>query len=289
MKTIVIAGFGLLGASFGLALADAGYRRICCTRNPEAREWALDNHAADEVSDRPSDVFPRADITFLALPIPVIPEYLRTYADSWRPGSIVSDMASVKTPILAAAEEYLVPRDVRFVGGHPMAGTEFSGHAHALRDMFYGANVFLCPASNAEADKIGAVQNVWEHVGAHVIGLTAAEHDCTVAYTSHVQHLIVDALVHAVLGSDDPRTRMLRELGCASGFRDTTRLASSNPLMWKEIMSCNAPAVLDALSRFEGELAKLHAMIADGDFDAFEKHFAEGKRLRDARFNPGKK
>ena len=154
MKNVAIIGFGLLGASFGLALKDVpGIRRLCCTRNPAAREWALAEHAADFASDDPAEIIPRANVTFLSLPLPVIVRYLTDYAHLWRPGSVVTDMGSVKGAILDAAERTVVPRGVVFVGGHPMAGTEYSGHIHAFPTMFRGADVFLCPASNAsEAD-----------------------------------------------------------------------------------------------------------------------------------------
>ena len=283
MKNVAIIGFGLLGASFGLALdGTPGIRRLCCTRNPAAREWALAEHAADFASADPEEVIPQADVTFLALPLPVIVRYLADYAHLWRPGSIVSDMGSVKGAILAAAERTVVPRGVVFVGGHPMAGTEYSGHVHAFPTMFRGADVFLCPASNASDDDVGTVAEFWRAVRTNVIRIDPKEHDDLVAHTSHVQHIVASALALTILGSEDPREKMLRDAGCAGGFRDTSRIASSNPVMWREIVEFNTPAILTALDNFQKKLDVLRDEIASGDYDAFQREFAHGKELRDA-------
>ncbi len=294
MKTIAVLGFGLLGASFGLALQGKGFRRICCTRNADCRAWALEHDAADEVSENPAEVIPQADIAFMALPLPVIMRYLTEYASLWRPGSIVTDMGSVKGVVMDTAERTVVPRGVQFIGGHPMAGTEYSGHRHAFPTLFRKADVFLCPASNTSPDALDELESIWRSVDTNVIRLNAAEHDNLVAHTSHVQHIVASALTLAILGSSDPREKMLRDAGCASGFRDTSRIASSNPQMWKEIISLNTPAILNALGSFEHQLAEMHRIIEANDFDEFERRFAYGKQLRDAwlahngKFGPAK-
>ena len=232
VKNVAIIGFGLLGASFGLALEGMpGIRRICCTRNPAAREWAIAEHAADYATDDPVEVIPQADVTFLSLPLPVIVRYLTDYAALWRPGTIVTDMGSVKGAILDVAERTVVPRGVVFVGGHPMAGTEYSGHIHAFPTMFRGADVFLCPGSNASDADAETVAQFWRFVGTNVIRILPGEHDDLVAHTSHVQHIVASALALTILGSEDPREKMLRDAGCAGGFRDTSRIASSNPAL----------------------------------------------------------
>ena len=283
VTNVAIIGFGLLGASFGLALDGVpGIRRLCCTRSAAAREWALAEHAADFVSDDPAEVIPQADVTFLSLPLPVIVRYLTDYAHLWRLGSIVTDMGSVKGAILNAAERTVVPRGVVFVGGHPMAGTEYSGHVHAFPTMFRGADVFLCPASNAKDADVETVAGFWRAVKTNVIRIDPKEHDDLVAHTSHVQHIVASALALTILGSEDPREKMLRDAGCAGGFRDTSRIASSNPVMWREIIEFNTPAILTALDNFQKKLDVLRGEIASGDYDAFQREFARGKELRDA-------
>ena len=283
VSNVAIIGFGLLGASFGLALNGMpGIRRLCCTRNPAAREWAIAEHAADFASDDPAEVIPQADVTFLSLPLPVIVRYLTDYAALWRPGSIVTDMGSVKGAILNAAERTVVPRGVVFVGGHPMAGTEYSGHVHAFPTMFRGADVFLCPGSNATDADAETVARFWRYAGTNVIRILPDEHDDLVAHTSHVQHIVASALALTILGSEDPREKMLRDAGCAGGFRDTSRIASSNPVMWREIIEFNTPAILTALDNFQKKLDVLREEIASGDYDAFQREFAHGKELRDA-------
>ena len=273
VTNVAIIGFGLLGASFGLAVDGVpGIRRLCCTRNPAAREWALAEHAADSVSADPAEVIPQADVTFLALPLPVIVRYLTDYAHLWRPGSIVTDMGSVKGAILRAAERTVVPRGVIFV----------SGHVHAFPTMFRGADVFLCPGSNASEEHVETVAGFWRAVKTNVIRIEPKEHDDLVAHTSHVQHIVASALALTILGSEDPREKMLRDAGCAGGFRDTSRIASSNPVMWREIIEFNTPAILNALDNFQKKLDVLRAEIASGDYDAFQREFARGKKLRDA-------
>ncbi len=281
MINVLIIGFGLLGASFGLALKGKGYHRVCCTRNSTARNWALRENAADEVCDDPKKAIPLADITFMALPIPVILQYVHDYATLWKENSIVTDMGSVKGVVMEIAEREFAGRKVQFVGGHPMAGTEFSGHEHAFSSMFKGADVFLCPASNTSMAAVCQIKEIWESVGTNVIPLSPEEHDTLVSHTSHVQHIVASALTLTVLGSHDEREKMLRAAGCASGFRDTSRIASSNPRMWREIVEMNTPAILTALEHFEDKLAELHKIIATGDYDEFERQFAYGKCLRD--------
>jgi prephenate dehydrogenase len=259
-----------------------GIRRLCCTRNAAAREWALAEHAADFASDDPAEVIPQADVTFLSLPLPVIVRYLTEYAHLWRPGTVVTDMGSVKGAILSVAEHTVVPRGVVFVGGHPMAGTEYSGHVHAFPTMFRGADVFLCPASNASDAHVEIVAGFWRAVKTNVIRIDPKEHDDLVAHTSHVQHIVASALALTILGSEDPREKMLRDAGCAGGFRDTSRIASSNPVMWREIIEFNTPAILTALDNFQKKLDVLRGEIASGDYDAFQREFARGKELRDA-------
>ena len=116
----------------------------------------------------------------------------------------------------------------------------------------------------------------------NVIRIDPKEHDDLVAHTSHVQHIVASALALTILGSEDPREKMLRDAGCAGGFRDTSRIASSNPVMWREIIEFNTPAILTALDNFQKKLDVLRGEIASGDYDAFQREFARGKELRDA-------
>ncbi len=280
---LVIAGCGLLGGSFGLALrGHPDFRRILWARSAAAREWALRSGAADDVCERPEDAFSQADLTIMALPIPVICSFMRRYASVWKKGSVVSDMGSVKGVICKTAEATLIPKGVVFIGGHPMAGTEKSGFRNAFPSLFRGADVFLCPGSNADMRAVNVLSSLWISLHTHVIVIDPEKHDDVVAHTSHVQHIVASALTHAILGCADPTERALRWAGCASGFRDTSRIASSDPVMWREIVENNTDAILGAMDSFESKLAEMRGVIEQRRFEDFQNSFANGKAMRDA-------
>ena len=281
---VSIIGMGLLGASLGLALKGAaGVTRLCWARRGEVRDWAVANGAADWTSESLEDVIRCSDVTFLTLPIPCILEFLEKYASVWKAGSIVTDIGSVKSEICACAEKFLCGKGVIFVGSHPMAGTEKSGPENAFAELYSNSDVFITPTvlSTPEAEKV--LSDLWLASGARrTVVISPREHDALVAHTSHVLHVVASALSLTILGSSDEREKSLRFAGCATGFRDTSRIASSNPVMWREIIEHNTPEVLTALENFENELFHLRKLISDGDYDCFEKEFARGKMLRDS-------
>ncbi len=281
---IAIIGLGLLGTSLGMALRGrTQYLRSGWTRKKEVREWALANQVLDETEDSLESVLGKADLTVLALPIPQIVEFLERYAHCWRKGSVVTDMGSVKSVILQAAERALPPHGVRFVGSHPMAGTEKSGHLAAFETLYGNADVFVCPSGAcSDEESVRLVEDFWRSIGTKPVLLESAEeHDRLVAHTSHVLHVVASALALGILEGSSAREQALRFAGCATGFRDTSRIASSNPAMWREIIEHNTPAVLEALDTFLKELDSLRGRIASGDYDGFEDSFARGKTLRD--------
>jgi len=280
-QNVAIIGMGLLGTSLGMALRGGPYRRLCWTRRTGIRAWCLAHDAADETSDSIETILGKADLTVFALPIPAIMEFMERYAGAWRPDSVVTDMGSVKGVIMDAAERFLIPRGVRFVGSHPMAGTEKSGCENAFPTLYDNADVFICPGSNASPRNVDDVEDFWRSIRTRPVRVEAKTHDSLVAHTSHVLHVVASALALTILGSDSPAERAMRFAGCATGFRDTSRIASSNPAMWREIIEHNTPAVLEALKNFGDGLDEFRCMIAAGDYDRFEKTFADGKALRD--------
>ncbi len=279
--SVAIAGLGLLGASLGMALRGKDFRRIGWARRESVRRWALECDVCDECSGSPEEAFAAADITILALPVPEICNFLKKYAGCWNPGAVVSDIGSVKSCIMDSCGA-LRERGVYFVGGHPMAGTEKSGPESAFPGLYANADVFLTPPAYVPAAAVEAVASVWRAAGTSVSLIDAAHHDDLVAHTSHVLHIIASALSLSILDGADTATRLERFRGCATGFRDTSRIASSSPVMWREIIEHNRPAVLRALQDFECCCERLRGLIEDGDFDAFEQEFAHGKNLRDS-------
>ena len=279
---VAIVGLGLLGASLGMEMRGGPYRRLGWTRRSNIRRWALDCDVIDETCDDLGELLSQADLTLLALPIPGIVEYLERYAGFWRPGAVVSDLGSVKSEVMTAARKFLTPRGVHFVGGHPMAGTEKSGPESAFPELYVNADVFLCPFSDSPEEAVVLLEEFWRRVGTRTSRIDAARHDDLVAHTSHVLHILASSLALSILDAPDRQTRSERFSGCATGFRDTSRIASSNPVMWREIIESNRSAVLKAMSDFETCYYSMKRMIETGDFDGFEREFARGKLLRDS-------
>ncbi len=281
-KNVAIIGLGLLGASLGMALREGKYRRLGWSRRPEINRWALENNVADEASDDLECIIGKADITIICLPVPLIKEYIVKYAGAWRPGSVVTDIGSVKQVIVECGEKYLEPRGVHFVGSHPMAGTEKSGPEAAFPSLYDNAEAFVTFTEMTNRQAFNDVVELWESIRVKVVKITPGAHDILVAHTSHVLHVVALALTQAVLDCPDEEEKRMRFSGCATGFRDTSRIASSSPRMWREIIENNQEAALATIKSFEKRWQHLREIIEDKDFDAFEKEFAHGKELRDS-------
>ncbi len=279
--TVAIIGFGLLGASLGMALRGGPYRRTGWTRREEIRRWAVDCDVVDESVADAGAVLRGADLTILAMPVPGSMAFLREHRNAWRPGAVVTDLGSVKMEIMAAAREALTPLGVHFVGGHPMAGTEKSGPYAAFPELYANADVFITPYADSPEPATVMVEELWRGLETRINRIDADRHDDLVAHTSHVLHIVASALASSILGSPEETTRKERFAGCATGFRDTSRIASSNPVMWREIIESNRGAVLTAMADFEKSYFELKRLVETGEFDAFERKFAAGKVLRD--------
>ncbi len=280
VNSVAIIGFGLLGASLGMALRGGNYHRMGWTRRAEIRRWAIDCDVIDETADSIEEVIGRADLTLIALPLPQIEAYLQKYAGAFRPGSVVTDLGSCKMRVMEAGKK-LAPHGVYFVGGHPMAGTEKSGPESAFPELYENADVFVCPYDDSPGEAVEAVEQFWQSVGTRTSRIAAERHDDLVAHTSHVLHILASALALSILDAPDKQTKEERFHGCATGFRDTSRIASSSPLMWREIIENNRECVLGAMRDFDRRYEHFRKLVEEGDFDAFEREFAKGKILRD--------
>lgn len=277
---VAVIGLGLLGTSLAMALKEQGLRVSGWTRRGEVREWALRQQVIDETAEQPAELLGKADITVICLPIPQIIAFIREHAGEWRSGAIVTDIGSVKEAIVSVAEEVLAGSGVYFVGGHPMAGTEKAGPEYAFKEMYRNAEVFLTRSASTDAGALAQVRRLWESIGTVVVELGVRDHDILVAHTSHISHVIALALTQAVLDCDEPEQR-LRYSGCATGFRDTSRITSSSPQMWREIIENNQPAVLETVKAFEARWRHLREIIEKRQYDELQQEFAKGKQLRD--------
>ena len=278
--TVSIIGLGLLGASLGMALRGKGVKRIGWARREEIRRAALSCDVVDQVFDSAEEAAKNSDIAILAMPIPQIIEYIDKLGKVMTPGAVITDLGSIKHKMMTVATDVL-PENVFYVGSHPMAGTEKSGFYAAFPTLYDNADVFVTPSENAPKEAVDKVFNLWKLIGSHPSIIDSAHHDAIVARTSHVLHVLASALATGILDARDPDTELELFRGCATGFRDTCRIASSNPQMWREIVENNRDAVLEALEEFDKVYNRFKQQIQSGDFDSFESSFAHGKLLRD--------
>jgi prephenate dehydrogenase len=205
---------------------------------------------------------------------------LREQSGNWRRGSLVTDLGSLKHLIVTAAAEALQGTGVDFVGSHPMAGTEKSGLEFAFPELYSNADVFLCPVPGCPEGQVQVMAEFWEMLSCRTCRMDSERHDQLVARTSHVLHILASVLARSILRAGSAAEKHERFCGCATGFRDISRIAASSPAMWREIIALNRPAVLDAMKDFEEEYHHVKGLIESGDFDAYEQCFDEGRQLR---------
>ena len=283
MQNTAIIGLGLLGGSLGLALKKCPVKRLGWARRDITRATALELDAIDETSSDLEEILRKADTVVLALPIPVIIDYMPVCAKVCRPGTVITDIDSIKSEIMSAAEKIFTdPAGPYFAGSHPMAGTEKSGIASAFAELYSNADVFITPLQNIPDEAVAKIETLWQQINCHTSILDAEKHDRLVAETSHALHVVASALSLSILDNPDETEKLFRFRGCATGFKDTSRIASSSPRMWREIIEHNQQAVLAALDGFQKSLDDFRALIRSGDFDGFEEKFTAGKILRDA-------
>jgi prephenate dehydrogenase len=280
VENVAVIGLGLLGGSLAMALKKTPYKCLGWTRRREVREKMLAADIIDETVENVDEILAKADLTVLCLPIPRINEFIKDHAAAWRPGSIVTDIGSVKEVIVRCGEDALHPRGVFFVGSHPMAGTEKSGPENAFPELYRSAEVFVTETPDCNLEALAAVRAMWQSIGTSVVMIGLRDHDVLVGHTSHISHVLALALTQAVLDCEEG-VKSPRYSGCATGFKDTSRIASSSPLMWREIIENNQTAVLEVVQEFEKRWHHLVEIIENRDFDALEKEFTHGKELRD--------
>ena len=283
---IAILGTGLIGGSLGLVwsqrrpdLTIVGHDRPEVLERAEAR-GAIDEKAADPVS-----AVEEADLVVLALPVATTLRLLDTIADALPEGALVTDVASVKQPVLEQAQDVL-PDHTHFVGGHPMAGAEHSGIDHADPLLFENAVYALCLPGDTKEDALegplAPLVDLIEEAGGRPLVLDATRHDRLVAAVSHVPQLLSVALVNLVADTDkEPDENLALQLA-GGGFRDMTRIAASPFEMWRDVLVGNEGAIHDTLSRFRRLLREMRNRLIEGDLDALEARFDDARTARDA-------
>lgn len=272
-----IVGLGLLGGSVAKAARAGSLAQeiVGVGRNRDRLEPALRERAVDRITTDLAEGVEGADLIVLATPVTILERQL---ADVWRaasPRTLITDVGSTKVGIVKAAEALGLSRPLDFVGSHPMAGSNLSGFAVARADLFSGATVIVTPTDRTPPDAVKRVTGLWEAMGGRVTIMDPATHDRAVAAISHLPHLVVDALVAAVTDMD-PRFLEV----AARGFKDTTRIAASDPTVWREIFQQNREALGEALAAFRRALGRLEQVLGSGDDAAIESALEEIRRTR---------
>ena len=275
---LAIIGVGLIGGSFALALKQAGAVRevLGVGRDPARLTVARELELIDGVADYAEAG--QADCILLALPVGETEAVLRQLAPHLKPGAVVTDAGSTKVNVIAAARATLGARFSDFVPGHPIAGSEQSGPGAARADLFQGKKVVLTPQIDIHADALATVRALWEAAGAQVETLDADLHDRVFAAVSHLPHLAAFALVDALAQRADGDTYFRF---AASGFRDFTRIAGSNPEMWRDIALANREAVLVELDAYLAALQSLRTAISAEDAAALLAVFSRARATRE--------
>jgi prephenate dehydrogenase len=220
-----------------------------------------------------------ADLVILCTPLAQMRELAEQMLPALKRGAIVSDVGSVKASVIVELEPIVSRAGAHFIGAHPMAGAEKMGVLAARADLFQNAVCVLTPAAETNGQCVQALEEFWNAVGARPLRLTAPVHDELVARCSHLPHVIAAELANYVLNPSHPKEQPML---CANGFRDTTRIASGSPEMWRDIALANREKLSRALEVFIGDMQQLRRAIDSGDTKALEDFFVMAKKRRDA-------
>lgn len=278
---LAVVGVGLIGGSFALALKQAGLvgEVVGIGRGRANLETACERGIIDTFTHSLAEGVAGADVVFLATPVQTLAQVTAELVPYMKPGAVLTDGGSVKGSVIAAIEP-LLPENIHFVPGHPVAGTEKSGSAAAFATLYRGRRCILTPTPRTDTRALALVKQLWQAAGSEVVVMTPEKHDHVLAGISHLPHMVAYALVDAVANCGDEDENILNY--SAGGFRDFTRIASSDPTMWRDIALTNRSALLEVIEIFEKSLSQVKRDIADGNGEALFGFFLKAKQRRDA-------
>jgi len=277
---VALIGLGLIASSMGHAMKKWGLANHVAghAKTAATRAAALEIGFCDTVHATAAEAVKGADLVVLAVPVGVMEAIASEIAPHLKPGATVTDVGSVKQAVVAAVGPHL-PETVHFVPGHPLAGTEHSGPHSGFATLFQNRWTILTPVESAPAEAVERLKSYWEGMGANVDLMDAPHHDLVLAVTSHTPHLIA----YTMVGVADHLRRVSESeviKYSASGFRDFTRIAASDPTMWRDVFLTNKEATLDILGRFTEELFMLQRAIRMGDGPALFDYFTRTRAIR---------
>lgn len=280
IERLAIIGVGLIGGSFARALREAGAvdTVVGIGRSRSNLDEALSLGIVDEITQNATEGVRGAQMVFISTPVCSIPSVVAEIAPFLSPGCIVTDGGSVKAAIVSECER-LMPPGCFFVGGHPIAGTEHSGAAASFATLYVGKRCILTPTEQTNPAALEIVSRLWKLCSAVVCCMEPGHHDRIFAEISHLPHMVAYALVHAVGTADVEGENVLSYT--AGGFRDFTRIASSDPAMWRDISLMNRDALLASIDGFSRSLAELRRRIDGRDPEGLAEFFTIAKQFRD--------
>lgn len=277
---IALIGLGLIAGSIGLALRARGLagRTVGSAHTQASRDTALQRGLVDEVFATNAEAVKDADLVILCVPVGAMATVAAEIAPHLKPGATVTDVGSVKAAVIDAVGPHLPPH-VHFIPAHPIAGTENSGPEAGFAELFINRWLLITPLEDAEPEAVARLRRLWEGMGALVEEMPPEHHDRVLAVTSHVPHLIAYTMVGV---ADDMRRVTSQEVVnfSAAGFRDFTRIAASDPTMWRDVFLNNKQATLEILGRFTEELFALQRAIRRDDGDHLFEHFTRTRAIR---------
>jgi cyclohexadieny/prephenate dehydrogenase len=277
---VAIIGIGLIGSSIARAARKHKLAKhiSIADSSEEARRIAAELNLGESIHADPGEAAKDADLTLVCVPIGAYAAVGQAIAPNLKSGSILSDVGSVKQAVLRDLGP-LVPDHVHFIPGHPIAGTEHSGPAAGFAELFDGRWTILTPLPGWDEAAAGKLAQFWSRMGAMVETMEPMHHDQVLAITSHLPHLIAYTIVGTATGLEEHTQREVIKFS-ASGFRDFTRIAASNPIMWRDIFLNNREAVLEMLGRFSEDLTALQRAIRWGEGEKLEDWFTRTRAVR---------
>jgi len=277
---LALIGVGLIGSSIARAakLQGAVGSIVATARSPETRRRVAELGIADQVVESNAAAVEGADLVIVCIPVGACGPVAEEIAPYLAPGAIVSDVGSVKASVVRDMAPHL-PQNVHFVPAHPVAGTEYSGPDAGFAELFVNRWCILTPPEGTDPAATEKLAAFWSLLGANVETMSPEHHDLVLAVTSHLPHLIA----YTIVGTADELQNVTRSevlKFSAGGFRDFTRIAASDPTMWRDIFIANKDAVLEVLGRFNEDISSLTRAIRNGDGDTLFEHFTRTRAIR---------
>ncbi len=279
-ERVVLIGLGLIGSSLGHVMRREGLAGhvVGCARTPETRAKALAIGFVDSVEEDLAAAVEGADLVVLCTPVGAFVEITRAFAPKLAPGAIISDVGGVKEAVIRDLAP-LLPGGVHLVPGHPVSGTEHAGPEAGFAELVENRWTILTPESGTDEAAVDKVVELWRRAGSMVEIMDAHHHDLVLAITSHVPHLIAYNIVGTAADLETVTEGEVIKYS-AGGFRDFTRIAASDPVMWRDVFLNNRDAVLEMLARFSEDLTALQRAIRWGDGETLEALFRHTRDLR---------